>query len=62
MVHQALTQEPNALTGAVARDHNALTERPISMKCPTCVKGELEYEKTESKERRTESGCESREG
>lgn len=62
MVHQALTQEPNALTGASAGDPNALTERHFGIKCPAGVKREIEYEKTESQERRAESGCESREG
>lgn len=62
MVHQALTQEPNALTGAPAGDPNALKERPFGIKCPAGVKREIEYEKTESQERRAESGCESREG
>lgn len=45
MVKQALTQEPNDLTGAVARDPNAITERPFGVKCRAGVKREIEYEK-----------------
>lgn len=52
MVKQALTQEPNDLTGAVARDPNAITERPFGVKCRAGVKREIEYaKKTESRER-----------
>lgn len=45
MVKQALTQEPNDLTGAVARDPNAITERPFGVRCRAGVKREIEYEK-----------------
>lgn len=45
MVKQALTQEPNDLTGAVARDPNAITERPVGVRCRAGVKREIEYEK-----------------
>lgn len=45
MVKQALTQEPNDLTGAVARDPNAITERPFGVRCRGGVKREIEYEK-----------------
>lgn len=50
MVKQALTQEPNDLTGAVARDPNAITERPFGVRCRAGVKREIEYEKTESRD------------
>lgn len=45
MVKQALTQEPNDLTGAVARDPNAITEWPFGVRCRAGVKREIEYEK-----------------
>lgn len=45
MVKQALTQEPNDLTGAVARDPNAITKRPFGVRCRAGVKREIEYEK-----------------
>lgn len=45
MVKQALTQEPNDLTGAVARDPNAITERSFGVRCRAGVKREIEYEK-----------------
>lgn len=55
MVKQALTQEPNELTGAVARDPNAITERPFGVRCRAGVKREIEYEKKQ----KAESGCDS---
>lgn len=51
MVKQALTQEPNDLTGAVARDPNAITERPFGVRCRAGVKREIEYEKKNRKQR-----------
>lgn len=41
MVKQALTQEPNDLTGAVARDPNAITERHFGVRCRAGVKREI---------------------
>lgn len=42
MVIYALTQDPNTLTGAVARYLNALTERPFGVRCWAGVMGERE--------------------
>lgn len=52
---QALTQGPNDLTGAVARDPNAITERPFGVRCRAGVKREIEHEKKQ----KAESGCDS---
>lgn len=65
MVIYALTQDPNTLTGAVARYPNALTERPFGVRCWAGVMGEIEYERTERQKqramgRRAENDCESR--
>lgn len=50
MVKQALTQEPNDLTGAVARDPNAITKRHFGVRCRAGVKREIEYEKKQKAE------------
>lgn len=58
MVIYALTQDPNTLTGAVARYLNALTERPFGVRCWAGVMGEIR----ENRETEAEShGAESRE-